>query len=242
MRLNKYIKVTLAVPIIILALGTTYHFGHKAFILHAINKHMSRDKMPNAYIIPVSRDIHPAVFNNSKTVETLTDHLKLKAPWKIKQQLDNELFSLVLFYDKRLITIHNRLKEEQIIDAFLKGTPEEVEDLKDLIGKEHLNSDFDFIRMCLNTTPDQATLYTPTRLLGKISTVLIMRVIYEPLGRNIFEFQLSNGLRGFQFRKDSEHELVRIFLFDEERLLFEIDFMLATQSEIDFVLSSIQVL
>lgn len=235
-------RIILAVPALLLVAVITYHFGLKAFTLYAINKHVSREKEPNAYIIPVPRSVHPADFNNKETVEISTDYIKLKVPWKIKQQVDNKDYNSIVFYDKKLVTIYNRLKEETIIDDFFKGTPEEIKGLKNLIGEEHIHSDFDFIRLILNTTPDQATLFTPTRVLGRISTVLILRAMYTPLGDTIFEFQMGSGLKGFQFRKASEKKLVRIFLFNEERLLFEIHFMLATQGEIDYVLSSIEVL
>ncbi len=138
--------------------------------------------------------------------------------------------------------IINKSDEDKIIDDFLKGTPAEVKGLRELIGEEHLRSDFDFVRLCLNTTPDQATLFMQKKLLGRISTMLILRAIYEPLGGNIFEVNLFSGLKGFQFGTVGEEQLVTVHLFDDERQLFEIRFMSATQSEIDFVLSSIEIL
>jgi hypothetical protein len=234
-------KVIIAIPIAIFVLGATYHFGQKVFLLYIINKNVSKEKTPNIYLTPTYREIRLTSLKQLKSVEISTDFIKLKVPWSIKQQINTDFSSTFLFHEKKLIAISNKLKEK-IIDTFLNGTPDAINNLKELIGEDHLRSDFDFVRLCLNTTPDQATLVAPIKLLGRISTMLILRAIYEPLGGNIFEFNLGNGLKGFQFGEIGEEKTVEIHLFNDERQLFEIDFISATQTEIDFVLSSIEIL
>ena len=235
-------KLIIVISVVSLVLGATYHFGPKVFLLYIINKNVSRSDTPNIYLTPKLRDIRPINLNHLKSGEIELNFISLKFPWKIKQKNIGETSNTFLFHEKKAVIISSIPKEDKIADEFLKGTPDEVKGLKKLIGEEHLHSDFDFIRLCLNTTPDDATLFTPKRLLGRITTMLMLRAIYEPLGGNIFEFNLNNGLRGFQFGEIGNKKMVTIHLFDDERQIFQVDFMSATQNEIDFVLSSIKVL
>jgi hypothetical protein len=235
-------KVIIAIPIAMLVLGAAYHFWPKAYLLYTIYKNVSKEKTPNIYLTPTYRNVHSTSLKHLKSVEISTDFIRLKVPWSIKQQFNDENLSTFVFHEKKLISIYNKLNEEKIIAPFLNGAPDKVNNLKELIGVYHLRSDFDFIRLCLHTTPDQATFFTPNKMLVRIKTVLLIRAIYEPQGGNIFEFNLSNGLKGFQFGEIGDKKTVEVHLFNDERQLFEIHFMSATQAEIDFVLSSIELL
>lgn len=242
LRKSKTEKRLIVMSIIILFFGAMYHFGPKVLLLYVIKKNISKEDSPYFYLTPIDRDVRPTVLNASKLKKISLESLRLTVPWEVKEKITNELLSTIVFHEKKLISIKSQFKEERIIDTFLKGTPEKIKSLKELMGEENLRSDFEFVRMCLHTTPDQATIFTSKKLLGRIWTLRILRAIYEPLGGPVFEFNMMNGLKGFQFGGVGEDKTVTIHLFDDERQVFEIEFVSATQSEIDYVLSTIEIL
>lgn len=219
MKTNKKLtkKLIVAIFIIILLLGATYHFGPKAFQLYILSRNISKKLTPNSYLTPTYRVISPTNLNHLKSVNISTAIFKLKVPWTIKRKFSTDEETIFIFHEKKLLTIRNKLRKGKIIDEILTDNPDDAKNIKELIGEEHFHSDFTFIRLCLNTTPDQASLFMSNMMLGRISTILIMRAIYEPLGANIFEFNLYNGLKGFQFGEFGEKKMVTIHLLDNTK-------------------------
>ena len=109
--------------------------------------------------------------------------------------------------------------------------------MKALLGEKNLKLEYDIINLCLNTSPDQATLFTPLKDLVKISTMLVLRAAF--IADKIYKFSINN-LKGFQFVTNENPNFVRVHLFDSKNQHFEITLISVSQDEIDFILSSIK--
>ncbi|WP_445945681.1 hypothetical protein [Shewanella sp.] len=114
--------------------------------------------------------------------------------------------------------------------------------LEELFGKGNLDSDFDLVKLCLNTSPDTLTLLSSSNDFQLAMSAIIIRSIFIIYDGGTFEFELPSGLKGIQFGDPKESHTVAIFIYDNRKALYEINFGQFTQQEIDFILSTINII
>ena len=68
----------------------------------------------------------------------------------------------------------------------------------------------------------------------------MLKGLYSVYGNVIYKFNLDN-VRGFQFGNPQTTKNIYVHLFNEKDQVFRLHFIAATQAEIDFILSSIEI-
>ena len=199
-------------------------------IIVAITKNkFSRDKTPYAYIIPVDRKLSTSISNIKKISENDCIDFKFSAPWElVERHVDEKSAIFFKFSKKKGIIVYLDNEED-------KNLRESTE-----LGKESLPT-FENYTNVLNVSPDQITIFIPYEKAKEKAARLIEKAIYATYGEKIYKFKTKN-IRGFQFGDPNNENPVFVHFFDEKDRIFKMRFYSATQDEIDFILSSIEIL
>lgn len=137
------------------------------------------------------------------------------------------------------LSIKDKTSEVSLVSKSLQS--QDQIKLEELFEKGNLDSDFDLVKLCLNTSPDTLTLLSSSHDFQLAMSAIIFRSIFIIYDGGIFEFELPSGLKGIQFGDPKESHTVAIFLYDNRKALFEINFAQFSQQEIDFFLNTIDV-
>jgi len=127
------------------------------------------------------------------------------------------------------------------LKGLLKDDSNETQKAEFLYGGDNLESEYAFVNLILHTTPDQANLFKPLPELARVHPLLLYKLLYSNLGDVIYKFRI-NDLKVFQFGNPQNTEHVYIHLFNNDDQVYRLQFVRATQAEIDYILSQIKFL
>jgi hypothetical protein len=207
-------------------------------LLVALKSEYSRANAPWAYRLPEKRTVQTAA-SESQRRRLSCDWFSFQPPWEAKQELRSEHAQAFVFGSKRIFIVSLRPEQEGILKALLGGDPTEAREMQLLIGEDNLRSEFAALDFCLRVSPDQAGVLSSTRDLTRITSMLILKSVFTPLGDEIYTFRIGD-LQGFQFGNPDTASVIYIYLFDTDDRLFRMKINDVTQSEIDVLLASIQ--
>ena len=233
-------KIILSISIIVTVLIAGGFFLYpRLSIVIPTKMFFSKNKTPEAYIIPVERPIKTSFGDIDPISEHSCEWFKFKVPWEIIDTMVLGNSTFFRFINTKGIVIAKQNENESIVKSLLGNNNEDAYKMKALLGEENLKSEYDIINLCLNTSPDQATLFTPLKDLVKVPTMLVLKAMFT--ADKIYKFS-TNNLRGFQFVTNGDSSFTNVHLFDSKNQVFEIKFVSVSQNEIDFILSSIEML
>ena len=232
-------KFIVPVTILLIILGTISYFSDSLKIVLPTKLFYTKNKTPRSYLIPISRILRP-VKKEFKTSHNLScNNFRFTVPWELREKIEFNYSTEFIFVNKKGISISPQSKDDGILKGFLEEGPSKFQETKLLFGEENLKSEYALVNLILHTTPDHASLLKPYRDLAKIPSILILRNLYSHLGDVIYNFELDN-LKGFQFGDPQNAENVYGLVFNEEDEVFRLHFIRATQTEIDYILSTIE--
>jgi hypothetical protein len=189
--------------------------------------------------VPVKRTVQIPTTNAGKNNKVVSKWFTFKAPGLLVKKFDSE-FAQAFEFDRGQRVLFSRQNEENsIVKALLGKNPREAAQMRLLLGKDNLQSEYAVINFCLHTTPEQAGFFSPKVELTRIQTMLILKSVFSQMGDVIYKFRLSQS-KGFQFGDPAMTDQVYVYLFDDSDRMFRMQFMAATQAEIDSVLTSIK--
>jgi hypothetical protein len=204
----------------------------------SLNSEYSREKAPWAYLIPVERKIN--IVSQETPAERLScGWFSFNAPGKMLQTFESEHARAFVFDGQKALIVSLRPKAEGIVKALLGDDPDEARQMKQLLGEVNIQSEFAVLDFCLRVTPEQVGLISSPRELTLISTMLILKSAFTPLGHEIYSLRLKT-LKGFQFGNPRTAQEIYVYLFDGDDRLYRMKFKAVSQAEIDAVLASIR--
>ena len=241
LKLLKSKKVSIPVLCLLFILAIVIYFSERITFVILPKLYFSKTKTPDAYLIPILREIDTSQASPNAKVNLSYKHIRLVAPWNLRERVDLDLSTIFAFVNKKGISIDEQDTDESVLQRFLKMGPKEVKKYNLLFGQENLKSEYAFVNLILNTTPDQATIFKPLPELARIHPLLIAKALYSHLGDVIYKFE-SRNLKGFQFGNPQNTENVRVHVFGGKDQVYRLHFVRATQDEIDYILSTIEFL
>jgi len=79
-------------------------------------------------------------------------------------------------------------------------------------GEDRLESDYAFLKSCLNSSPDQISIFKSKRTILQKTVLLILKAVINPDVHACFEYNI-NGRRGFQFGDPSIDDRIKLICF-----------------------------
>lgn len=192
------------------------------------------------YVIPIAREIQQSNETFSTPYLLSYESVKLKIPWELRETSESIFSTFYVFRNKKGIVISQQGEDESFRQKLLDAEPLEVQKAKFLYGKENLKSEYAVSNLILHTTPEQFSISRPVPENEKIIPLLMLKGLYSVYGNVIYKFNLDN-VRGFQFGNPQTTKNIYVHFFNEKNQVFRLHFIAATQAEIDFILSSIEI-
>ena len=199
----------------------------------------SKAKTPEMYIIPIARTIQP--FNETVGTQFLLtyENVKFKIPWKLREKSESEFSTFYVFMNKKGIAISQQGKDESSRQRLLDEDGLEIQKSTSLYGEETLQSEYAVTSLILHTTPEQFSIFRPVAESAKIIPLLRLKGLYAAYGNITYKFNLGN-VRCIQFGNPQTTQNVYVHLFNDKNQIIRLQFVAATQAEIDHILSSIE--
>lgn len=233
---KKKVIITITVLILILASLSCY-FSLELSVLVPTKLHYSTVKTPSAYFVPSDRIVDGKAEDLAFKSSLSCKWFKFKTPWELQSKHEGSISNVFLVFSD-----HGVRKGIEIrIENILITNHSKYHNFQQLLDKLNLTSEYLIADFCLRTTPDDAAFLTPKDKLAIIPSMLIWKDMYTVYGKIIYRFSV-NDLKCFQFNNPESPNFVRVLIFDNLNRVFIINFMAATQEEIDSILSSIKFL
>jgi len=128
---------------------------------------------------------------------------EFEVPWddidEAKSQIIGGNKAIVVFRSGNVLSVWSGSPHE-FVDTVLPSGKIDRETLRQIYGDEALQSDYEFHRILLETTPDTITPFISKRRAISLSMLLIMKAISAPRGAETGIFAVHAGaFKGFQF-------------------------------------------
>ncbi len=232
-------KVIIPLVVLLIIAGVPFYFSDRLRLLSFIKNNYSKTKAPELYLIPITREakLSKKIFRINSVVSYKS--IQLKVPWELREKLDSGIATLFVFVNTKGILIDQQSKDESVFQGLLNQEPSEAQEMRRLFGEENLKSEYAVVNLILHTTPDQAGILNPLHKNAKIVSLLTWKSLYSVYGNVIYQFTLNN-FRCFQFGNPEKKENIRIHIFNDENQVYRLQFIRATQAEIDNILSTIE--
>ncbi len=238
----KKIFISIFLAIIILGVLTVVFFPQVWIVIYTKVK-FSEAKFPQLYDVPISREIKTPEYKCGNCPEFSYYGFKLKTPWTEIVDIEKKSDGVILTFtqDKSLL-IFDSQNQLDLVTSFSGDKPEDAQKIKNFFGEENLKSDYNFYKLTLNKSPDQITIFTPKKeVIAKSILIVLKAILVVPVNGGVYDF-ITEDMKGFQFGSPEASKGVFIYLFNSEGYQHEIIVFGATQDEIDFILSSIEIL
>lgn len=137
---------------------------------------------------------------------------------KIKQENKIEDIGVrIVFQSGKAIYIENpaksiRYTEEMLTKASLKNKEKTIQ----VLGKETLSSDFQFVRAILNTTPDDLSVFVTPAKASRTSILLSLKRLFVMKWVTGMYYFVHDGTKGFQIGFSSDSKGVDLHFFDKD--------------------------
>jgi hypothetical protein len=223
---------------VVLAVGL-YQLYPQIAIYPLLKYYVFKNDFPLTHQTPVEKQIEQRIDSTELPYKLSTKWFEISTPWKLSNTKLAKSLTLYQFPNEKVIIISER--KNKFLDSFLKGNDIESLKVKSVLGENHLQSEYDFEKLCLYTTPDQVSLFSSAAELTKVLTMVLMKGML--LGDKIYSFTVKD-YKVFQFIKTDTGSLNTniVHIFDNKDQCFEINFLNINQDQVDSILASIQMI
>ncbi len=227
--------------LIILALLTAVFIGgfrllHPQILLYPMLKYIVlKTDAPLTYQVPLEKPIQEHMNNFEQHYKLSTKWIELSTPWKLSNTKPLKALTLYQFENDKGIIIAERKKK--FLDSFMSGDEKTNSKFKHVFSEKNLYSEYNFEKLCLNTTPNQVSFFSSDEEMIMATIMIPMKGMF--IGDKVYSFSV-NDINGFQFiNKNTKTQYIHIF--DKSDRCFELTFLNISQNEVDSILSSIKV-
>lgn len=195
---------------------------------------------PELYVAPTLHDIERPSVNSTIYSEFSIDAINFKVPWtQLPEQHAYQMGTQLQFAGGKSLSIIDRQYTFDLAADF----PNEIEEIKNFFGADRINSDYDLYTFVLMSTPDEIRKSSSLQEAQAKSYLLILKLLIPGIKLakdGIYSFA-TEKIKGFQLGDTSTNSNAIIYFFGENDELRIIS-VSASQPEIDFILSSLDLL
>jgi hypothetical protein len=236
---RRHRKIFIPVVAFLIIVSVIFYFSDRLTLYFFTATKYSKTKTPAMYVIPIAREIQRTHKTFSTPYLLSYENIKLQIPWEFKEKSESIFTTFYVFRNKKGIVISQQGEDESFRQKLLDEGPLELQKAKFIYGEENLKSEYAVSNLILHTTPDQFSISKPAPENEKIIPLLMLKGLYSVYGNVIYKFNLDN-VRGFQFGNPQTTKNIYVHLFNEKYQVIRLHFIAATQAEIDYILSSLE--
>ena len=237
-KLRKWLFILSITAIIITAITLV---SPRVYIIAKTNADYSRDKTPELYVSPINMDVK---YNDAEP-DISCYGLEFKSPWgKSIGIIPSSRLTAYKFKDGKGLAIRSK-SETSVVKEALKNLSQQKRDtLSKFLGEQALKSDFEYSKSILKYTPYDIkfmeTMKNNKNIYGLLATKHSLMLLLGESQDGIYVFD-TGKVKGFQYGKPSVSAAVNLRIFDESKDYFITLNKNITQTEIDSIISTMQI-
>lgn len=178
-----------------------WFFGFQTLML--IETHYSYRHVPIAHMTPV--ELRDRGINVSEGTTLSAFGYDFEVPWK---DVDAEHITrkrmIAIPFRSGLAILVGHGSSHDLVDTTLENTKTDPQVFRAAYGDSALQSDYEFLKLALNTTPASIRLTDSKQDVVRKSALVLIKAIVVPGDSGIFEVQ-ANNFRGFQYGDPGKH-------------------------------------
>lgn len=206
-----FILIIFIYPHLSIYITTKYHFNNEQL---------------DAYTVP--KKINMKKVNRVKSTTINYDRIKFKTSMRSHEIIKRNNIDIIKFNKNKEIILY---KNEMLKEDFKK--------ISSLDGF-HKKELFHIMKISLNTTPNNLSLFSPLKEKKRIVTFLFLKSLFTPYGPEIFEFINKNNIKGFLYTNHKEHSPSHVIFFIKDKHPYILKFFNIKPQEIKLILSTIE--
>lgn len=166
--------------------------------MHHLYRHV-----PIAHMIPVELSDHRIDSDHGTKLSSYG--YDFEVPWKDvdTEHMQSKTMMLIPFRSGLEILVGHG-SSHNLVDAVMENTKTDRGDFRSAYGDHALQSDYEFLKLALNTTPASVRLSDSKQDVARKSTLVLIKTIIAEGDSGIFAVQ-AHDFRGFQYGDPGKH-------------------------------------
>ncbi len=199
---RKSTQIKVAVFVTIFALGAYLWFYWFQTGMLILNRYSYRN-LPTANLTPVELMDHRVASGNGPKLSCFG--FEFEVPWQDidTQNIQRKVMVLIPF-QSGLEILAGHGSTHSLVDTAMESTKTDPQHFRAAYGDKAAQSDYDFLRLALNTTPGSIRLVDSKEDVARKTTLLLFKTLIAPGDSGIFAVQ-ANEFKGFQYGDPSKH-------------------------------------